>query len=60
MGLFLPLVASEDIPEENGVASVGQYSSISPPGSPTNQEEPFATYFEEKVAVPEEANQVGM
>jgi len=53
-------VTSEDIPEENGVLSAGQYSSISPPGSPTNQEEPFSTYFEEKVAVPEEANQVGM
>ncbi|KAG7280490.1 hypothetical protein CRUP_022019 [Coryphaenoides rupestris] len=48
----------EDVPEENGVVSVGQYSSISPPGSPTNQEDPFSTYFEEKVAVPEDANQI--
>nr|XP_046240072.1 natural resistance-associated macrophage protein 2-like isoform X1 [Scatophagus argus]XP_046240074.1 natural resistance-associated macrophage protein 2-like isoform X1 [Scatophagus argus] len=47
----------EDSPQENGVQS-NQYSSISPPASPVTQEEPFSTYFEDKVAIPENVSQV--
>ncbi|XP_070814940.1 natural resistance-associated macrophage protein 2-like isoform X1 [Chaetodon trifascialis] len=47
----------EDSPQENGVQT-NQYSSISPPASPVAQDEPFSTYFEEKVAIPESVNQV--
>lgn len=43
--------------QENGVQT-NQYSSISPPGSPVGQEEPFSTYFEEKVPIPENTNEV--
>uniref|UniRef100_A0A3Q4AKA7 Uncharacterized protein n=1 Tax=Mola mola TaxID=94237 RepID=A0A3Q4AKA7_MOLML len=35
-----------------------QYNSISPPASPVAQEEPFTTYFERKVAIPENVSQV--
>lgn len=48
----------EDATQENGVQT-NQYNSISPPGSPAGQEEPFSTYFEEKVAIPENASEVG-
>nr|AHB33812.1 natural resistance-associated macrophage protein [Miichthys miiuy] len=47
----------EDSPEENGVQT-NQYSSISPPASPDGQDEPFSTYFEEKVAIPSDVSQV--
>ncbi|XP_068598622.1 natural resistance-associated macrophage protein 2-like [Brachionichthys hirsutus] len=47
----------EDSSQENGVQS-NQYSSISPPESPVAQEEPFSTYFEDKVTIPENVNQV--
>uniref|UniRef100_A0A8C5FN32 Natural resistance-associated macrophage protein 2-like n=1 Tax=Gadus morhua TaxID=8049 RepID=A0A8C5FN32_GADMO len=47
----------DDFPQNNGEVSAGQYSTVSPPGSPTDQEEPFSTYFAEKVAIPEDANQ---
>ncbi|XP_069012408.1 natural resistance-associated macrophage protein 2 isoform X1 [Embiotoca jacksoni] len=47
----------EDSPQENGVQT-NQYSSISPPASPVAQDEPFSTYFEEKVPIPESPNQV--
>nr|XP_046240073.1 natural resistance-associated macrophage protein 2-like isoform X2 [Scatophagus argus] len=47
----------QDSPQENGVQS-NQYSSISPPASPVTQEEPFSTYFEDKVAIPENVSQV--
>ncbi|XP_070814941.1 natural resistance-associated macrophage protein 2-like isoform X2 [Chaetodon trifascialis] len=47
----------KDSPQENGVQT-NQYSSISPPASPVAQDEPFSTYFEEKVAIPESVNQV--
>ncbi|XP_056887407.1 natural resistance-associated macrophage protein 2-like isoform X4 [Takifugu flavidus] len=43
--------------QENGVQT-NQYSSISPPGSPVGQEEPFSTYFEEKVPIPENTSEV--
>ncbi|XP_076612079.1 natural resistance-associated macrophage protein 2-like isoform X2 [Chaetodon auriga] len=46
----------KDSPQENGVQT-NQYSSISPPASPVAQDEPFSTYFEEKVAIPESVNQ---
>lgn len=49
---------TEDAPQENGVQT-NQYSSISPPGSPAGQEEPFSTYFEEKVPIPENVSEVG-
>uniref|UniRef100_A0A668AXH8 Solute carrier family 11 member 2 n=1 Tax=Myripristis murdjan TaxID=586833 RepID=A0A668AXH8_9TELE len=48
----------EDSPQENGIIQTSQYSSISPPASPVAQEEPFSTYFEEKVPVPEDVNQI--
>lgn len=48
----------EDAPQENGVQT-NQYSSISPSGSPAGQEEPFSTYFEEKVPIPVNASEVG-
>ncbi|MGH0180458.1 UNVERIFIED_CONTAM: hypothetical protein FKN15_004428, partial [Acipenser sinensis] len=32
-----------------------QYSSISPPESPKSADEPFSTYFEEKVPIPEDS-----
>ncbi|XP_068576218.1 natural resistance-associated macrophage protein 2 isoform X1 [Cebidichthys violaceus] len=47
----------EDSPQENGVQS-NQYSSISPPASPVAQDEPFSTYFEDKVAIPDNVSQV--
>ncbi|CAL8403157.1 unnamed protein product [Arctogadus glacialis] len=47
----------DDFPQNNGEVSAGQYSTVSPPGSPTDQEEPFSTYFAEKVAIPDDANQ---
>ncbi|XP_022600579.1 natural resistance-associated macrophage protein 2-like isoform X1 [Seriola lalandi dorsalis] len=47
----------EDSPQENGVQT-NQYSSISPPASPEIQEEPFSTYFEDKVPIPEGGNQI--
>ncbi|XP_078021611.1 natural resistance-associated macrophage protein 2-like isoform X3 [Epinephelus lanceolatus] len=51
------MLMPEDSPQENGVQT-NQYSSISPPASPVAQDEPFSTYFEEKVPIPENVNQV--
>ncbi|XP_078104373.1 natural resistance-associated macrophage protein 2-like isoform X1 [Sander vitreus] len=45
----------EDSPQEDGVQT-NQYSAISP--SPVAQDEPFSTYFEDKVAIPENVSQV--
>ncbi|XP_058487790.1 natural resistance-associated macrophage protein 2-like [Solea solea] len=50
-------ILEEDSTEENGVQR-NQYSTISPPASPEVQEEPFSTYFEDKVPIPESVNQV--
>ncbi|KAG7494955.1 natural resistance-associated macrophage protein 2-like isoform X3 [Solea senegalensis] len=50
-------ILEEDSPEENGVQR-NQYSTISPPASPEVQEEPFSTYYEDKVPIPESVNQV--
>ncbi|XP_073324676.1 natural resistance-associated macrophage protein 2-like isoform X2 [Pagrus major] len=47
----------KDSPQDNGVQT-NQYSSISPPASPVAQDEPFSTYFEEKVHIPENVSQV--
>ncbi|XP_059184418.1 natural resistance-associated macrophage protein 2-like [Centropristis striata] len=47
----------EDSPQENGVQT-NQYSSISPPASPVADDEPFSTYFEEKVAIPSDVSRV--
>ncbi|XP_005804321.2 natural resistance-associated macrophage protein 2-like isoform X1 [Xiphophorus maculatus] len=47
----------EDSQQENGVQS-NHYSTISPPASPVAQEEPFSTYFEERVPIPESPNQI--
>ncbi|XP_031178481.1 natural resistance-associated macrophage protein 2-like isoform X2 [Sander lucioperca] len=47
----------KDSPQEDGVQT-NQYSSISPPASPVAQDEPFSTYFEDKVAIPENVSQV--
>ncbi|KAF1391492.1 hypothetical protein PFLUV_G00042690 [Perca fluviatilis] len=43
--------------QEDGVQT-NQYSSISPPASLVAQDEPFSTYFEDKVAIPENVSQV--
>lgn len=51
------LCVTEDSPPENG-AQPNQYSSISPPASPVEREEPFSTYFEERVAIPTDVSQV--
>uniref|UniRef100_A0A672ZPC5 Solute carrier family 11 member 2 n=1 Tax=Sphaeramia orbicularis TaxID=375764 RepID=A0A672ZPC5_9TELE len=48
----------DDASQENGIIQPTQYSSISPPASPVEQDEPFSTYFEEKVHIPENGNQV--
>ena len=53
----LRCVFSEDSSQENG-ASTNQYNSISPPASPVAQEEPFNTYFEQKVAIPDDVSPV--
>uniref|UniRef100_A0AAX7TUH9 Solute carrier family 11 member 2 n=1 Tax=Astatotilapia calliptera TaxID=8154 RepID=A0AAX7TUH9_ASTCA len=50
------VLSSEDSPQENGVHT-NQYSSISPPASPVAQDEPFSTYFEERVPIPDSENQ---
>uniref|UniRef100_A0AAY4D3T4 Solute carrier family 11 member 2 n=1 Tax=Denticeps clupeoides TaxID=299321 RepID=A0AAY4D3T4_9TELE len=55
--LSLPL-SLEDPPQENGAIQTNQYSAISPPGSPDAQEEPFSTYFEEKIPVPDDVTQI--
>ncbi|XP_033994719.1 natural resistance-associated macrophage protein 2-like isoform X2 [Trematomus bernacchii] len=47
----------KDSPQENG-AETNQYSSVSPPSSPVAQDEPFSTYFEDKVAIPDNVSQV--
>ncbi|XP_039885217.1 natural resistance-associated macrophage protein 2-like isoform X2 [Simochromis diagramma] len=47
----------KDSPQENGVHT-NQYSSISPPASPVAQDEPFSTYFEERVPIPDSENQL--
>ncbi|KAM4588744.1 natural resistance-associated macrophage protein 2 isoform 2-T2 [Odontesthes bonariensis] len=47
----------DDSQQENG-AQTNRYSSISPPASPGAQEEPSSTYFEERVPIPESANQI--
>uniref|UniRef100_A0A3Q4MMU6 Solute carrier family 11 member 2 n=1 Tax=Neolamprologus brichardi TaxID=32507 RepID=A0A3Q4MMU6_NEOBR len=51
------VLSSEDSPQENGVHT-NQYSSISPPASPVAQDEPFSTYFEERVQIPDSENQL--
>ncbi|XP_034022750.1 natural resistance-associated macrophage protein 2-like isoform X2 [Thalassophryne amazonica] len=45
-------------PQENGAIQTRQYSAIAPSESPTAQDEVFTTYFEEKVPIPEDVNQV--
>ncbi|XP_033938856.1 natural resistance-associated macrophage protein 2-like isoform X2 [Pseudochaenichthys georgianus] len=47
----------KDSPQENG-AETNQYSSVSPPSSPVAQDEPFSTYFEDKVAIPDNVSQM--
>ncbi|KAG5260570.1 hypothetical protein AALO_G00305340 [Alosa alosa] len=47
----------KDCPEENGVIQT-QYSAISPPASPVAQDEPFSTYYEDKVSIPDDATQL--
>jgi hypothetical protein len=61
--LFPPLLSSEEPPQENGVIQTtqDQHSSISPPSSTVSgapDDEPFSTYFEEKVPIPEDVTQV--
>ncbi|XP_030634602.1 natural resistance-associated macrophage protein 2 isoform X2 [Chanos chanos] len=55
-----PDLLEEDSPVQNGVtqSSPTHYSSISPPTSPVAQEDAFSTYFEEKVPVPDDVNQI--
>ncbi|XP_029007453.1 natural resistance-associated macrophage protein 2 [Betta splendens] len=47
----------EDSPQENGVQS-NQYSTITSPASPVVEDNPFSTYFEDKVHIPESPNTV--
>uniref|UniRef100_A0A8D3EFC8 Solute carrier family 11 member 2 n=1 Tax=Scophthalmus maximus TaxID=52904 RepID=A0A8D3EFC8_SCOMX len=54
---FYSVVLLEDSPPDNGVQT-SQYNSISPPASPVADEEPFSTYFEDKVPIPESENQI--
>lgn len=61
--LFPPLLSSEESLQENGVIKTtqDQHSSISPPASTVSgvpDDEPFSTYFEEKVPIPEDVTQV--
>uniref|UniRef100_A0A3Q3JZS7 Solute carrier family 11 member 2 n=1 Tax=Monopterus albus TaxID=43700 RepID=A0A3Q3JZS7_MONAL len=44
-------------PEENGVHT-NKFSAISPPASPVAENDEFSTYFEDKVPIPEDVNQV--
>uniref|UniRef100_A0A8C9VH95 Solute carrier family 11 member 2 n=1 Tax=Scleropages formosus TaxID=113540 RepID=A0A8C9VH95_SCLFO len=46
---------------ENGIipTSSPQYSSVSPTYPPLSEEEPFSTYFEEKVPIPEGGDEMG-
>uniref|UniRef100_A0A8D3CTE0 Solute carrier family 11 member 2 n=1 Tax=Scophthalmus maximus TaxID=52904 RepID=A0A8D3CTE0_SCOMX len=44
--------------EQTGYLQTSQYNSISPPASPVADEEPFSTYFEDKVPIPESENQI--
>uniref|UniRef100_A0A8C7CP23 Natural resistance-associated macrophage protein 2 n=1 Tax=Oncorhynchus kisutch TaxID=8019 RepID=A0A8C7CP23_ONCKI len=58
-----PLLSSEEPPQENGVIQTtqDQHSSISPPSSTVSRapdDEPFSTYFEEKVPIPEDVTQM--
>uniref|UniRef100_A0A4W5LNP8 Solute carrier family 11 member 2 n=1 Tax=Hucho hucho TaxID=62062 RepID=A0A4W5LNP8_9TELE len=63
---FLPLppfLSSEEPPQENGViqSTQDQHSSISPPTSTVSgapDDEPFSTYFEEKVPIPVDVTQM--
>ncbi|KAM7401936.1 hypothetical protein PAMP_017213 [Pampus punctatissimus] len=48
----------DDSHQDSRVIQTNQYSSISPPASPEAQEDPFSTYFEEKVPIPENVSQV--
>ncbi|KAM4613397.1 natural resistance-associated macrophage protein 2-like [Polymixia lowei] len=48
----------EDSSQEKGLIQSTRYSSISPPASPVAQEEPFSTYFEEKVPIPGDVSQI--
>lgn len=57
LSLSVCLSPVEDSPQENGIIQT-QYSAISPPASPKVQDEPFSTYFEEKVPIPDDATQV--
>uniref|UniRef100_A0A672ZPF4 Solute carrier family 11 member 2 n=1 Tax=Sphaeramia orbicularis TaxID=375764 RepID=A0A672ZPF4_9TELE len=57
-GYTFPSSLPFDASQENGIIQPTQYSSISPPASPVEQDEPFSTYFEEKVHIPENGNQV--
>nr|XP_061813469.1 natural resistance-associated macrophage protein 2-like isoform X1 [Nerophis lumbriciformis] len=51
-------VLQEDSPHDNGDLQSNRYNSVSPPSSPADLDEPFSTYFEEKVAIPGNVNQV--
>ena len=55
--VFYSVVLLDDSPQDDGIET-SQYNSISPPASPVAQEEPFSTYFEDKVPIPESPNQV--
>ncbi|KAM7422337.1 hypothetical protein PAMA_010413 [Pampus argenteus] len=48
----------DDSHQDSRVIQTNQYSAISPPASPEAQEDPFSTYFEEKVPIPENVSQV--
>ncbi|XP_077458987.1 natural resistance-associated macrophage protein 2 [Stigmatopora argus] len=51
-------ILQEDSPHDNGDIQTNHYDTVTPPSSPADMDEPFSTYFEEKVAIPENVNQV--
>nr|AMK07600.1 proton-coupled divalent metal ion transporter 2 [Acanthogobius hasta] len=50
------IVEEDSGSQENGVIQTRHYNSVSPP-SPSEQDDGFSTYFEDKVHIPEDANQ---
>ncbi|XP_077581692.1 natural resistance-associated macrophage protein 2 [Stigmatopora nigra] len=51
-------ILQEDSPHDNGDIQTNTYDSVTPPSSPADMDEPFSTYFEDKVAIPENVHQV--
>ncbi|CAL9705047.1 unnamed protein product [Knipowitschia caucasica] len=48
----------QTVEEDEGPPGDGAYSSVSSPSTPSEQDNRFSTYYEEKVPIPEDANQM--